>query len=133
MEELERVPMQKEFVVNGEKVTKTVALFNFTAFNRNGKPTIEKDYSANCVTMFDYDEFGNCIHTNNSRGIDVWSEFDASGNEIHTKTSYNEEMWYEYDNNDNCIYTKDSRGFEAVYRYNEKIKNIMNMVRALAL
>lgn len=120
MEELERVPMRKEFVVNGERVTKTVALLNFTAFNRNGKTTIEKDYTSNCVTMFDYDELGNCVHTKNSLGIEVWSEFDASGNEIHTKTSYDEEMWYEYDNNDNCIYTKDSRGFEGEYRYNEK-------------
>ncbi len=120
MEELNGKPTKKEFFVRGSKVTKKVSLLKFTAYNRNGKPTIEEDLFYKCKTMFDYDSLGNEIHTCNSFGIETWTECDSSGNPIHKKNSNEEEMWLEYDNNGNCIYLKDEKGFEGQFRYNER-------------
>ncbi|MBR3544301.1 MAG: RHS repeat protein [Treponema sp.] len=120
MEELYRKPTKKEFFVRGNKVTKKVSLLKFTAYNRNGKPTIEEDLFYKCKTLFDYDSLGNEIHTSNSFGLETWTEYDSSENPIHKKNSSEEEIWFEYDNNGNCIYLKDEKGFEGEFRYNER-------------
>ena len=127
MEELYRKPTKKEFFVCGNKVTKKVSLLKFTAYNRNGKPTIEEDFFYKCKTMFDYDSLGNEIHTLNSFGLETWTEYDSSGNPIHKRNSSEEEIWFEYDENDNCIYSKDSHGFEGQFRYNEKKTKIFSI------
>lgn len=121
MEEFNINPIEKEFLIHGYKIKKKVVLNNFTAYNHNGKETIErtKGFPQNCTTLYDYDELGNLIHLKNSFGTEYWYEYDSSGNKSYLKTSEGDEVFFEYDNNDNCIYSKSSRGFEMQYKYNE--------------
>ena len=42
----------------------------------------------------EYDENGNCIHSNNYDGYERWREYDENGNLIHYKDSNGYEEWY---------------------------------------
>ena len=77
--------------------------------------------------MYDYDIYGNQIHSRASSGAEFWHKFDDYGHEIYMKTAQGDEVIFEYDDAGNCIYSRSSRGFESQYRYNKKIRKYLNM------
>ena len=49
------------------------------------------------VTLNEYDERGNEIHSKDLDGYEVWKDFDENGNITHCKASNGSEYWKEYD------------------------------------
>ena len=78
--------IQKEFTVNGEKVTRMVKYTGFYEYNQEGKLIHEK-------------------HLGDFVFFDIWYEYDTRGNLIHEKNSDGYEFWAKYDSNDNLIYS----------------------------
>ena len=78
--------IQKEFTVNGEKVTRMVEYTGFYEYNQEGKLIHEK-------------------HLGDFVFFDIWYEYDTRGNLIHEKNSDGYEFWAKYDSNDNLIYS----------------------------
>lgn len=126
MNELNFEKIRKTFILNRGKVEKEVVLSTFTAYNRDGKETIEVTNmdSENCTMLFDYDEFGNLIHRHGSTGVEYWYKYDEFNNVIYFRTNQGDEVRFEYDGSGNCIRSKSSRGFESRYRYNSKNQKV---------
>lgn len=126
MNELDFNPTKKSFTVNGTKIEKNVVLERFVAYNKNGNETIEvlQSFPENITVLYDYDIYGNQIHSRASPGAEFWHKFDDYGHEIYMKTEQGDEVIFEYDDAGNCIYSRSSRGFESQYRYNEKNQKI---------
>ena len=99
----------------GEKTYKEVTV--------NGK-TLSKWVEV--LSISEYDNNGNLIHSKNSNGYEYWKEYDSNGNLIHSKDSDGYESWKEYDSNGNQIHYKDSSGEEYWHEYtywkNGKVK-----------
>ena len=69
----------------GEKTYKEVTV--------NGK-TLSKWVEV--LSISEYDNNGNLIHSKDSYGREEWNEYDNNGNLIHSKCDSSYEEWYEY-------------------------------------
>lgn len=127
MSELNFNQVRKTFIVNGKEIEKNVFLESFTAYTRDGKPTMEvvRSYPEEITILYDYDDYGNQIHSKASSGAEFWHKFDELGHEVYMRTAQGDEVVFEYDDAGNRVYSKSSRGFESQYRYNNKNQKIV--------
>ena len=85
----------KEVTVNGKTLSKWVEVLSISEYDNNGNLIHSKDiYSKE--EWNEYDNNGNLIHSKYSNGREVWYEYDSNGNEIHYKNSDGKEEWHEY-------------------------------------
>ncbi len=109
--------IQKEFTVNGEKVTRMVKYTGFAEYDSNGNKIYEKTADNLEEIWLEYNSNGNLIHYKSSSGYEAWNEYDSSGKLIHLKnTRANNansfEVWHEYDSKGNEIHFKNNEGAE---------------------
>ena len=85
----------KEVTVNGKTLSKWVEVLSISEYDNNGNLIHSKDiYSKE--EWNEYDNNGNLIHSKYSNGREVWYEYDSNGNQIHYKDNDGEEYWHEY-------------------------------------
>ena len=85
----------KEVTVNGKTLSKWVEVLSISEYDNNGNLIHSKD-SNGSEGWYKYDSNGNLIHSQNSHGLEKWYEYDSNGNQIHYKDNDGEEYWHEY-------------------------------------
>ena len=118
--------IQKEFTVNGEKVTRMVEYTGFYEYNQEGKLIHEKHLGDFVFfdIWYEYDTRGNLIHEKNSDGYEFWAKYDSNGKLIYSDF----DVYIELDSNSNVIWEQgvktDNIWCEFTYWPNGKLKTM---------
>lgn len=63
------------------------------------------------VIEYEYDDYGNLIHTKQNDGFETWSEYNSLGQVIHFRNTEHFEYWSTYDDKGNLLEYKTNKTY----------------------